>query len=72
MMVLFSQNMPILSNFLIDKFINSATKFGVTGFMMGLQEYIRRRGLDKNICCTIVMPDVISTREDVINAVSKT
>lgn len=48
-----------------------ATKFGVTGFMMGLKEFLRRRRLNKSIHTTIVFPDVIATREDVVNAVSK-
>lgn len=48
-----------------------ATKFGVTGFMMALKEFLRFRKLDKDIHTTLIMPDVIATREDVINAVSK-
>lgn len=49
----------------------AATKFGVTGFMLALREFLRRRKLDKNIYTTIIMPDAISTREDVVSAVSK-
>lgn len=48
-----------------------ATKFGVTGFMMSLREFLRRRKLNKKIHTTIVMPNVISTRSDVVNAISK-
>lgn len=48
-----------------------ATKFGATGFMMGIREYIRVLKLDRKIFSTTIMPDVIATRDDVVKSVSK-
>lgn len=47
-----------------------ATKFGLTGFMMGLREFMRIEKMDKNIFLSIIFPDVIATRDHVINSVS--
>lgn len=46
-----------------------ATKFGVTGFMLALIEYLR---LEKLNCihATCILPDVIATRNDIIEIVN--
>lgn len=38
-----------------------ASKFGATGFMLALKEFIRIRKLDQKIFTTIIMPDVTDT-----------
>lgn len=48
-----------------------ATKFGVTGFMLGLREFLRCAKLDNQIYLTTIYPDVIATQDHVINSVSK-
>lgn len=47
-----------------------ATKFGVTGFMLGLIEYLRLNKFSKVIHATCVAPNVIGTRDDIIKAVN--
>jgi len=46
------------------------TKFGSTGFMQSLIEYLRMEKLDDVIHATIILPDVMSTRADIIEAVN--
>lgn len=52
-----------------DALVYSATKFGLTGFMMGLKELLRRRKLDKCIQTTTIFPAVMPTNNVVMNAV---
>jgi all-trans-retinol dehydrogenase (NAD+) len=47
------------------------TKFGVVGFMMSLKEFIRVKNLQKYIKFSLIMPDVIGTRDDVVASVSE-
>lgn len=47
-----------------------ASKFGVSGFMMGLRELIRRKKLDKIIYTTTVYPMPIATNDDVQKVVN--
>lgn len=47
----------------------SASKFGVTGFMLGLIDYLRVNKLD-DVHATCIFPNVIATRDDVIKAVN--
>lgn len=50
----------------------SASKFGVTGFMMGLRELLRKKKLNKIINTTIVFPNPIATSDVVLKAVNET
>lgn len=47
-----------------------ATKFGVTGFMLALIEYLRLEKLSDHIHATCILPDVIATRDDIIALVN--
>ncbi|KAL7022985.1 hypothetical protein ACKWTF_012447 [Chironomus riparius] len=47
-----------------------ASKFAVTGFMLGLKEFLRRQQL-KGIDTTCILPNVISTRKDIIDIVNE-
>lgn len=47
-----------------------ATKFGATGFMMSLDEYLRTENLDKKIYTTNIMPNVIATRDDLKESIN--
>jgi short-subunit dehydrogenase len=47
-----------------------ATKFGVTGFMLGLVEFLRQSGVKGKVHATCVLPDVIATREDLVKIVN--
>ena len=48
----------------------SATKFAVTGFMLGLKEFLRRSGLN-GIQTTCVLPNVMATRKDITDIVDE-
>lgn len=54
-----------------DAVAYSSTKFGLTGFMMGMREMIRRKKLEKFIYTTTVFPYAIATNDVVNNAVRK-
>lgn len=47
-----------------------ATKFGCFGFMAALKEFLRWKKLDDFISTTTILPDVIGTRNDIIDIVS--
>lgn len=47
-----------------------STKFGVTGFMLGLVEYLRQEKLSGKIHATCIHPHVIATNQEVISAVN--
>jgi short-subunit dehydrogenase len=46
-----------------------STKFAVTGFMLGLMEFLRREKLDF-IDVTCILPNIIATRDDIIKTVN--
>lgn len=48
-----------------------ASKFGVSGFMMGLRELIRRKNLENVIYTTTVYPMPIATNADVLKIVNE-
>lgn len=47
-----------------------ASKFAVTGFMLGLKEFLRRKQLN-GIDTTCILPNVIATRRDIIDIVDE-
>lgn len=47
----------------------SSTKFAVTGFMLGLSEFLRRQKLTK-IYTTTILPHVIGTRKDLLDSLN--
>lgn len=56
----------ILSNYSLTY---STSKFAVTGFMLGLFEFLRRENLH-GINTTCILPNVIATRDDIIKTVN--
>lgn len=46
-----------------------STKFAVTGFMLAIKEHLRRENY-QNIHTTCIHPNVIATRDDIINVVN--
>jgi len=47
-----------------------ASKFAVTGFMLGLKEFLSRKQLD-GIDITCILPNVIATRKDITDIVDE-
>lgn len=47
-----------------------STKFAVTGFMLGLIEFLKLEKLHKDIFATVILPDVMRTRQDVVNVIN--
>jgi short-subunit dehydrogenase len=47
-----------------------ATKFGCYGFMAALKEYLRLQKLSDFIHTTTILPDVIATRNDLIESIN--
>lgn len=47
-----------------------ATKFGVTGFMLSLIEFLRIKKMSEHVHATCILPDLIATREDIISAIN--